>query len=281
MPGHADAAGTRIFGAQRWNKLLCGVSQTQDHRSQLMQLAFDTLHSSGFENNPDDTTRTLDHMELASIVYIDEVLPLMENYEIYVDKIDKEGKLFDARSCYVGIENVFDVVLTYDDDVQYRFIGTLDALVFDKAKSRYVIEDNKTAARLDEGWKQSFILSHQVSGYLACASALLGFDIFHARILGLKIEPTGRGEDIYPTTVSRNNEDFHRWAFWFRHTADMYMFYKEHYEYAPRYTHSCNRYFRPCALVPFCGDTAEGRMEQYEQMGPANLSPSERAVAEG
>lgn len=254
-----------------------------------MQLAFDTLHSSGFEDNPDDTTRTLDHMELASIVYIDEVLPLMENYKIYVSD-DAKRQLGVPYSItprvspeppYIGIENVFDVVLTYDDGKQYRFIGTLDALVFDKARSRYVIEDNKTAARLDEGWKQSFILSHQVSGYLACASALLGFDIFHARILGLKIKPTGRGEDIYPTTVSRNNEDFHRWAFWFRHTADMYLFYKEHYEYAPRYTHSCNRYFRPCALVPFCGDTAEGRMEQFEQMGPANLSPSERAVTEG
>jgi len=25
----------------------------------------------------------------------------------------------------------------------------------------------------------------------------------------------------------------------------------------PRYTHSCNRYFRPCSFIPFCDTTRE------------------------
>lgn len=237
-----------------------------------MVLAFALLHSSGFEDNPDDKVRTLDAMELACIQYIDEILPKLDNWPIYVEDVRRPN-------CYVGIENVFDVVLTYDDGKQFRYIGTLDALTINKAKNdRYTLEDNKTASRLDDGWKASFMLSHQVSGYMACASALLGFDIFHSRILGLKIKPTGRGEDVYVVHPTRSSEDFQRWAFWFRHTADQYEQYKDNYEYAPRYTHSCNRYFRPCALIPFCGDTYEGRLEQWDQMVAAKASPSERAV---
>lgn len=236
-----------------------------------MVLAFEILHTSNFEDDPSDAIRTINSMELSSIQYIDEVLPVMDNWTIYVaDKNKPNG--------YIGIENVFDVVLTFDDGKQYRFIGTLDALTMNEHRQRWTLEDNKTASRLDTGWKASFILSNQVTGYLSCASALLGFDILDARILGLKIKPTNRGEDVWPIDTSRKAEDFQRWAFWFRHTADMYESYKDNYEYAPRYTHSCNRYFRPCSLIPFCGDTFEGRIEQWDQMVAAKPSPSERAV---
>jgi len=238
-----------------------------------MVLASEILRSGGWEDNSDDRNRTIDNMELASIVYIDEVLPRMDNWPIFVrDTSDP--------SASVGIENVFDVVLTYSDGKQYRFIGTLDGLTHNEAKDRYTLEDNKTASRLDDGWKASFQLSHQVSGYLACAATVYGFDIFHSRILGLKVKPGNRGEDIWTIYPSRNTEDFERWAFWFRYTADTYEFYKDHYEYAPRFTHSCNRYFRPCSLVPFCGDTFEGRLEQWDQMVPARMSPSEVMAAE-
>ena len=237
-----------------------------------MVLAFEILRSGGWEDYPDDTIRTVANMELASIVYIDEILPGMANSPIYVqDKKDPK--------CVVGIENVFDVVLTYDDDRQFRFIGTLDGLTNNIAKGHAVLEDNKTAARLDAGWKASFQLSNQVTGYLACAASVYGFDIYNAKIIGLKIKPTGKGEDIWPTYVSRTGEQFQRWEFWFRHTAEMYEQYKDKYEYAPRYTHSCNRYFRPCSLLSFCGDTFEGRIEQWNEMVTAKSSPSELAIA--
>jgi hypothetical protein len=237
----------------------------------MMVLAFEILHSGGWEDNPEDNIRTVANLELASIVYIDEILPRMDNFSIYVERADKPD-------CVVGIENVFDVVLTYDDHRQFRFIGTLDGLTYNKAKGYHVLEDNKTASRLDAGWKASFQLSHQVTGYLACAASVYGFDIYNSRILGLKIKPAGKGEDVWPIYPSRTGEQFERWAFWFRHTAEMYEQYKDRYEYAPRYTHSCNRYFRPCSLLSFCGDTFEGRIEQWEQMVPAKLSPSELAV---
>jgi hypothetical protein len=237
----------------------------------MMELAFWIINTSGWEDDDYDKVRTKHSAEQASIVYIDEINKHLHNFPIYVQN------RHDPHSV-VGIENVFDVVLTYDDGKQFRFIGTLDGLTFDVAKDRYTLEDNKTASRLDAGWKAQFELSHQVSGYLACAASVYGFDIYHSRILGLKNKPTGRGEDVYPIYPSRTAENFQRWAFWFRHTAEMYERYRDYYEYAPRYTHSCNRYFRPCSLIPFCCDTHEGRIEQWAQMVPARQSPSEMAV---
>jgi hypothetical protein len=237
----------------------------------MMILAFEMLHSGGWKDDPEDSIRTVSNMEMASIVYIDEILPKVKNFPIYVqDEADKYS--------VVGIENVFDVVLTYDDEKQFRFIGTLDGLTYDVAKKHHVLEDNKTASRLDAGWKASFELSHQVTGYLASAASVYGFDIYNARILGLKVKPSGKGEDVWPIYTSRIGEKFQQWAFWFRHTAEIYEQYKDSYEYAPRYTHSCNRYFRPCSLISFCGDTADGRIEQWEEMIAANMSPSEAAV---
>lgn len=238
-----------------------------------MVLAFEILRSSGWEDDSEDRIRTIANMELASIVYIDEIVPRMSNSPIYVE--DESNP-----HCIVGIENVFDVVLTYDDDKQFRFIGTLDGLTYNKAKSRAVLEDNKTAARLDEGWKASFLLSNQVTGYLACAASVYGFDIYDAKIIGLKVKPTGKGEDVWPISVSRTGEQFQRWAFWFRHTAEMYEQYKDDYEHTPRYTHSCNRYFRPCSLLSFCCDTFEGRIEQWHEMVSARSSPSELAIGD-
>jgi hypothetical protein len=112
------------------------------------------------------------------------------------------------------------------------------------------------------------------------ASVLFGFPIVRSRVTGVKIKPGG-GEDVYPIEpLVRNVETFANWGIWLRHTVDMYERYVNDYEHAPRYTHSCNRFFRPCALIPFCGDSIEGRREQWDEMMPANQSPSERAVME-
>lgn len=233
-----------------------------------MVLAYETIRSSGFTDDVSDSVRTMDSMDLASIHYIDEVLPKMDNYPI---------QIADGEAC---IEIVFDVILTYSDDKQIRYVGTLDALTYNVAKKHYCVEDNKTASRLDTGWKAQFILSHQVTGYMTAASIVFEQPITHSRILGLKIRPTNRGDDIYNTTVTRTPEDMQRWALWMRNTVDVFEKFKDNWEAAPRFTHSCNRYFRPCSLLAFCADSYEGRLQQWDQMVPATLSPSEEAVQE-
>jgi hypothetical protein len=271
LPKHAAVTGKRIF-KKRWSDIWSHEGSGDD-RERLMSLCYRVLETSGWEDNPDDKVRTMESFQLATIVYIDEHLPKMANWPIYVeDRNDPE--------CMLGIEQVFDVVIAFGDGRRVRFIGTVDGLVHHMRWERApVLDENKTAARLDAGWRAKWELSHQVTGYCLCASILFGFPITRSRITGLKIKPTGRGEDVYVVEpLVRNAETFFNWGVWLRHTIDLYEQYENNYEGAPRYTHSCNRFFRPCALIPFCGDSVAGRKEQYASMVPADKSPSERAV---
>ena len=288
-PKHAMYTGERIFGYKRWHDCVDQVKGLRLKgtdffnagdwgvlREHLLELNFAILASSGFVDNPDDSVRTLENMQLATIVYIDECLPKMENWPIYVED-DKDPRSF------VGIEQVFDVVVTFEDGKEVRYIGTVDGLVHHvKFGHAPVMDENKTAARLDAGWRAKWELSHQISGYCYAASIIFGFPIVRSRVTGVKIKPTYRGEDVYVVEpLVRDEETFETWAAWFRHTVDMYEQYIGDFERAPRYTHSCNRYFRPCALIPFCCDSKEGRQIQFKEMIPADKSPSERAVMEG
>lgn len=269
---HATVTADRIFGKQRWKRMLENVDKSLDEREQLMQLAFASLHTSGYEDNPDDAIRTISNMELASIIYIDEQLDKMDSWPIWV------ANRKDPHAA-VGIEQVFDCILEYADGKLIRFIGTLDGLVHDVYRdNRLTLDENKTASRIDDAWKYHFDMTHQVTGYLACGSAVFALPIYHARVTGLKIKPTNRGEDVYPMLVSRTADSIIHWARWVRHTVDLAELYEGDFENAPRYTHSCNRYFRPCSLIPFCCDSKEGRQIQWSQMVPVEGSPSERSI---
>jgi hypothetical protein len=270
---HAKVNGERLFGSARWNEVIGATDWELDEREQLLQFAFAVLHSGKFFDDPSDDVRTISNMEMATIVYVDEQLPKMDNWPIWVaDKKDP--------NCLVGVEQVFDVVLYYEDGRAIRFAGTIDGLVLDLHRGgRPTLDENKTASRLDDGWIMSFDMSHQVTGYLTAASTYFGFGIAHSRIQGLKVKPSGRGDDKYVKVVSRTADSVRTWAAWFRHTVELFEAYKDDWEHAPRYTHSCNRYFRPCSLVQFCGDTPDGRIEQWASMEKPPGSPTEQAIA--
>lgn len=270
LPSHAKQCAQRIFGGERWNKIQHELDPDLPSREHIQQLAFAVLHSSEWYDDPNDTIRTMTNMEMSAIYYIDERLDFMENWPLYVQ--DKKNP-----KSLVGIEQTFDVVLEYADARKIRYIGTMDGLVLKLGKTLY-LDENKTASRLDDGWRESFHMRHQVTGYCAAATTIIGKPVFNARVTGCKVKPTNKGEDVITLETTRDESKIKQWASWVRHTVELYEQYKDYYENAPRYTHSCSRYFRPCSLLPFCADTPEGRKEQWEQMQATELSPSERAV---
>lgn len=271
---HAAVTAERIFGKPRWKRMLAQVDAGNDERERLLQLCFACLHTSGYEDNPTDPVRTISNMELACIHYVDEQLHKMESWPIWVADVKN------PRAA-VGVEQVFDCCLEYADGRTIRFIGTVDGLVINIYRdNRPTLDENKTAARLDDAWKFSFDMTHQITGYNAAATSLFGVNVEHARVTGLKIKPTGRGEDIYVMEVRRSADAVIAWSRWVRHTVELAELYENDYENAPTYTHSCNRYFRPCSLIPFCTDTPEGRKIQWAEMVPPEGSPSERSIAE-
>lgn len=214
-------------------------------------------------------------MELATIAYVDERFENFNNWPVWVaDKKDPK--------CQVGIEQVFDVVLEYADGYKVRYVGTLDGLHLDmQRKAALCLEDNKTTIRMDEGLRQSFIMKHQFTGYMACSTCVFGFPVYVGRVWGVKIKYSQKGENCMSIPIERDYEAIAKWGSDVRWIMDNLHdpFNTDFgYEDAPRFTHSCNRYFRACALLPFCADTAAGRRAAYTEMVPVDPSPSERAV---
>ena len=270
---HAYEAANRVFGKERWSHLVGEIPTGYDDIDALKQLAMSTLHTSGFDDDPSDNTRTITNMELASMVYIDERMPYFANWPVWVaDPKDPRAP--------VGIEQVFDVMLEYEDGYLIRFIGTIDGIADNARNTGFLLEENKTAARLDDAWRFSFDMKFQPTGYMAAGMALFGIPITNARVYGLKIKPTHRGEDFHALPVSRDASAFLHWGNWVRYNENLLRRYATNWEFAPRFTHSCNRFFRPCALIPFCADTPQGRVEEFERMVPAEPSPSERAISD-
>lgn len=249
------------------------MSKAKDEREHLMEMCFAILGTSGWQDDPGDKVRTMASMQLACVHYVDAILPYMDEWPIYVEKKSDPD-------CMVGIEQVFDVVVLYSDGREIRYVGTIDGLALAVETNEPHLDDNKTASRLGNGWRAMFEMSNQITGYTAACEVFFGFPVRRSRIIGVKIPP-GHGEDVYIVTpLPKTEESYRNWGLWLRSTVDTYEKYERDFESAPRFSHSCNRYFRPCALIPFCADTMEGRSIQWEQMIEADKSPSERAVME-
>jgi len=272
LPDHAVSAGYRIFGEARWKDVWSEVRKQSGDMNQLSTLAMHILRSSGYYDDPDDQTRTLSNMETGAMVYARETYRYLESYPIWCADYKNPVKP-------IGIEQIFDVVLEYSDGKRIRYIGTLDGILLNRVKdNRITMAENKTASRLDRAWIESFKMRHQITGYMACGQSLFGIEMWHARVYGCKIKPSFRGEDVHIESVYRDKAAVSHWANWVYNQVDIYERYQGDFEHAERRTHSCNRYFRPCALIPFCADSVEGRKEQWSQMVPVEPTPSERAV---
>lgn len=257
----------QLYTTSRWDQCFQAKS---DPRDELLTLCFNVLNTSDFYDDPTDKIRTISNMEQSTIRYVDEHLAQMEAWPIYFDDF------------VTGVEQVFDIVLTYTDSTQIRLIGTIDAILRSVRNNRIYIGENKTANRPDDVWRSAFTMSHQVSGYCAGASTLItpSIDIRDAKVFGIKVKQTGHTDDYNTFQVKRDEEFISNWAAWVYHTVqEIFEPYFKNWEEAPRYTHSCNRYFRTCSMVPFCADTAEGRIEQFNKdMVQVEPTPSEQRI---
>jgi hypothetical protein len=124
-------------------------------------------------------------------------------------------------------------------------------------------------------------MSHQVTGYNVIVSAALKRAIYKTKIFGLRLQPGQH--DTYESFEPqiRTSDMIQTWSRWVYEGVALYNRYGDDYEKTQRLTHSCNRYFRPCALLTFCSDTPQGRESQIQDMIEGDISPSEQAVALG
>lgn len=128
---------------------------------------------------------------------------------------------------------------------------------------------------MDEAWRTSFELATQLTGYMFAGSVWAESQIKRGIVYGLQV-PLPKSLDIggfIQEPVYREGYHFERWFDWFLHTMDVVEKYKDDPIAAPKYTHSCSRYFRACSFVPFCASSDEEQKLALEEMVTDEWSP--------
>jgi hypothetical protein len=266
--------GTRLFGADRLAHLDATIADASDIVEVSKRGCIAVLDTSGFYDDPRDKRRTLSNMEEAIYVYINR---WNWTHPVWIRNAD------DPTSD-VGIEIPFDLVVHIRgmQDIEFRLTGRIDGIHWNGRKE-LAVHDNKTASRLNDAWSQSFLLSHQITGYCAAASVFTQHVVDHAEVLGLAL-PLPKTYDFggyIRETVSRQQWHYSRWVNWLAHTITMARQYNNDPYNAPKYTHSCNRYFRPCSFIPFCDADDNEQHIIVSEMETDEWSPLEKTVLDG
>lgn len=259
LRSHFEFHGTRIFGSNRWDNLCSKIKDGTDENTNLLNFALEALYSGEFYDDPNDRNRTVTNIEEGCIAYIDRY-----DWTRPVWVQDRENP-----ECRVGVENAFELVIEFDGVPTMRFTGRMDGIHTQEVANRgnIIAKENKTGARLDDAWLESFILATQVTGYCVAASQFTGQPVTECCVIGQAIPiPKNVENGIRRNFVSRNEYDFERWFKWLWHTRELYLKYKDDPINAPQYTHSCNRYFRLCSLMPFCYEERDEKQEVLDRM---------------
>lgn len=277
---HSNAIhhGHILFPNGRFDRMLSVISESATHRTNCINFTIEAIESTDFYDDISDNRRTISNISESIIAYIDAVD--FERYPVWIR--DETDPLTD-----IGIEIPFDVVVDIkygdtdyqdaeDKDMKVRFTGKLDGLHIDPKKdNQLLIEENKTGARLDDSWLAQWILSNQITGYCIASQTFTGLPCTYAIVSGMRI-PIGKNahEGIRKEPVNRKPIMFEKWGTWFATSILMEQEWKDNVADAPMYTHSCNRYFRSCAFLPFCAsDTKEEKLEIIAEMELDEWSP--------
>jgi len=267
--------GTRLFGYERLQHIQGVVSEAADMVDMAKRGAIGVLDTGGFYDDPRDKRRTLSNMEEAAYAYINR---WRWDHPVWM------RDLSDPTSD-VGIEIPFDVVvdITGKHELKFRFTGRIDGIHYDASK-RLTIHDNKTASRLGDAWTQAQEISHQFTGYIVAARIFCQDIVERCDVLGLAL-PLPRTYDYggyARENMVRAPHHVQRWLDWMVHTILLEREYKDDPIKAPKYTHSCNRFFRPCSFIPLCYSSDDDARKIIEDEMETNVwDPLNKEVLEG
>jgi hypothetical protein len=255
--------GLKLFGEARFESM-CQVPQDSDPINNAQLFSLDALHSTGFYDDPNDRRRTMTNMESSCLVYADRYFK--SDIPVYVD----------GENIGIEIPFVLRVTRVPDETVVY-YCGKIDGL--HRWENEVIVAENKTAGRLTDSWRMSFAISHQVTGYIVAAETIFKRPIDKAIVMGVQI-PLPR--DIFTGTsfelCSRTLSDKVRWCEWLFHSVHAFDMWTNEPHNAPRYSHSCNRYFSACQFIPYCSLPREEQIQTLEDMAVDEWSPLDHVV---
>lgn len=266
--------GVRLFGVERMRSMLA-VPQDSDPVNNAQMFALDALHTTGYYDDPKDRRRTMANMEESCLIYSDRYfkskLPVVVKDDLigieipFVLEVTKTSRLLGMAHCTAYYCGRIDGIHEWGDQL--------------------AVGENKTSARLTDAWRMSFAISHQITGYTIAAGVMLDTEINNAIVMGVQLPlPKSAFDGVSFELVTRTESDRFRWCEWFFHSIATYEAYIERATQAPRYAHSCNRFFSACQFIPFCSLPREDQANSLADMRVEEWSPldhiDEKAEAE-
>jgi hypothetical protein len=233
------------FGRDRFDTMHVASRNGNTAAERISNFSLEAIATSGYYDDPRDKRRTIQNIEDACRYYLQHY-----NYEAWMPYVDEEAG-------FIGIEVPIDLCIRYDGGA-FKFVGKIDAIIDNKSNGEIEVHENKTGSRINDAWAMSFHMSHQVTGYIVASRLIIpqgkGRDTSVALLHGLQI-PLPRNVEIggvVAERVTRTDENIERWFKWLIDVHKTIIRYKDNIYESPMYTHSCNRYFQPCMLIPFC-----------------------------
>lgn len=266
--------GLRLFGEERFEHICSQIQECGDLIDMCKRGAIAVLDTSGFYDDPRDKRRTLSNMEECIFAYINR---WRWDHPVWVrDPTDPQSD--------IGVEIPFDVVveITGMQMMSFRLTGKIDGIHWNTL-GNLVVHDNKTASRLTEAWAAGQVINHQYTGYCMAASVFTQHQVNHTEVIGLAV-PLPKTYDFggfLRELSTRDTHHYERWLSWLVHSVNVYRSYEGDPYEAPKYTHSCSRYFRPCMMLPFCDADDDEQRVIVSEMEHDEWSPLHKELQAG
>lgn len=263
-------SGERVLGANKFAALYNDIqdNEHEDERRRVQSLMYKAVSASQFYDDPKDRRRTVSNLETSMSAYADRQV------------LDHDIPYVDWKTGHVGIELPVDYVMEFEygdrEIYAFRMVGKIDGLAWETPDTLRVHE-NKTASRLDDAWHSQWFINHQVTLYSIYAEYFTGISVTGGYAHGLMC-PLPKTYDVGGVSrheFERNDARKHEALKWIWHTLQVYEQWKGEPLEAPEYSHSCNRYFRPCAFIPLCGQYGEEREQVFAEMTHDEWNPLE------
>lgn len=264
----------RLFGRERADAINAAIKDCTDITDVCKVGSIAVLDTSGYYDDPRDRRRTLSNLEECAYAYVNR---WRFDHPVWMRNV------LDPHSD-VGIEIAFDVVADMHTHgfPKFRLTGKIDGIHYNSS-GNLTVHDNKTASRLGEAWSMSQAINHQFTGYTVAASCFTNDTCKNVEVLGLSI-PLPRNYDLggyERVTMTREAHHLGRWVQWLIHTIGIELTFLNNPFDAPKYTHSCNRYFRPCSFIPFCDADQEEQRIIVSEMTHDEWSPLHKPLLDG
>jgi hypothetical protein len=246
----------------------------------LDSLAYAVIATSDFYDDPNDKNRTIANLNHAASELVYYFLKNHTRFNIYVEDIN-------APQRPIGIEQSLDVVFDCCIDlngkgstvefVPLRFIGLIDTLYQNLTTSIVTMGEYKTTSSMNDGWREAFKTRHQISAYQGALGAYFDNSSWDTILTGSNIPVRKTTAPLDHFTISRDEQFVIAFLQTALHSVQTINTYRDDNAiYAPMFTHSCNRYFRPCSLIDLCSSEISDQRIMLEQMViTEQLSPSE------